>query len=468
MDQGPRRPNLIMIMSDDHAAHAIGSYGSRINETPHLDRIAAAGLRFDNCFCTNAICTPSRAAILTGEYNHVNGVRTLFDTLDNTRPQVQKDLRDAGYQTAVVGKWHLGHGPESDPAGFDYWRVLPGQGDYHDPELIGPDGTERHPGYVTDIITDLSLGWLGRRDRERPFLMMINHKAPHRPWEPDQKHAALYEDVDIPEPETFGDDHEGRAEALAGLRMSMDHLNDIDLKQPVPPGLTPEQERSWRYQRYIKDYLRCVASIDDNVGRVLDWVEDEGLTDDTVIIYTSDQGFFLGDHGWYDKRLMYEESLRMPFLISYPPLIEPGTVCTDLVTNIDFAPTLLELAGLDLPDRLQGFSMIDSLAGRPPEQPQSSVYYRYWEHLSDPHHVPAHLGIRTERYKLIVYLDHAPGAGQRFAATEFELYDLERDAAELINVYDAPEYAEIAKELIGKLRQRQLEVDDRDLVAGLP
>ncbi len=468
MDQGLRRPNLIMIMSDDHAAHAIGSYGSRINQTPQLDRIAAAGMRFDNCFCTNAICTPSRAAILTGEYNHVNGVRTLFDTLDNTRPQVQKDLRQAGYQTAVVGKWHLGHGPGSDPAGFDYWRVLPGQGDYHDPELIGPDGRERHPDYVTDIITDLSLRWLDRRDRERPFLMMINHKAPHRPWQPDRKHAELYDDVDIPEPDTFTDDHQGRAQALAGLKMSMDHLNDTDLKQSVPHGLTPAEQRSWRYQRYIKDYLRCVASIDDNVGRVLDWVEDEGLTDDTVIIYTSDQGFFLGDHGWYDKRLMYEESLRMPFLISYPPLIEPGSSCADLVTNIDFAPTLLELAGLDRPDRLQGFSMIDSLAGRPPEQPQSSVYYRYWEHLSDPHRVPAQLGVRTDRYKLICYLDHAPGAGEKFVATEFELYDLDLDAAELINVYQAPEYAAIATDLLGQLRQRQLEVDDRDLVARLP
>lgn len=467
MDQAARRPNLIMIMSDDHAAHAIGSYGSRINRTPHLDRIAAAGMRFDNCFCTNAICTPSRAAILTGEYNHVNEVRTLFDTLDNTRPQLQKDLRQAGYQTALVGKWHLGHGPENDPAGFDYWRVLPGQGDYHDPELIGPDGPQRHPGYVTDIITDLSLGWLDRRDPTKPFLMMINHKAPHRPWDPDAKHATLYDDVDIPEPPTFDDDHVGRSAALDGLRMSMADLNERDLKQPVPFGLSAEEERSWRYQRYIKDYLRCIASIDDNVGRVLDWVDEQGLTDDTVIIYTSDQGFFLGDHGWYDKRLMYEESLRMPLLVSYPPLITPGSVCTDLVTNVDFAPTLLELAGVPLPERLQGYSLTESLAGRPPAEPQTCVYYRYWEHLSEPHAVPAHLGVRTERYKLICYLEPAPG-GTGYRATEFELYDLELDAAELVNLYDAPEYAAVAKDLVGQLRQRQLEVDDRDLVAGLP
>ncbi|HLT61545.1 MAG TPA: sulfatase/phosphatase domain-containing protein, partial [Microlunatus sp.] len=377
------------------------------------------------------------------------------------------DLRQAGYQTAIVGKWHLGHGPGSDPAGFDHWRVLPGQGDYHDPELLGPDGPERHSGYVTDIITDLSLDWLRQRDPERPFLMMINHKAPHRPWEPDARHAELYADVDIPEPETFDDDHAGRAAALADLRMSMADLNETDLKQPVPDGLTPEQERSWRYQRYIKDYLRCVASIDDNVGRVLDWVEAEGLTDDTVISYTSDQGFFLGDHGWYDKRLMYEESLRMPLLVSYPPLVRPGSTCADLVTNIDFAPTLLELAGVPLPERLQGHSLIDSLSGRPPAEPQRCVYYRYWEHLSEPHHVPAHFGVRTERYKLICYLVPSPG-GTGYTASEFELYDLDQDRAELVNRYHDPEYAPVVQDLLQQLRQRQLEVDDRDLVAQLP
>ncbi|TDE89476.1 DUF4976 domain-containing protein [Occultella glacieicola] len=453
------QPNLLVIMSDDHAAHAISAYGSRVNTTPNIDRIATAGVRFDNCFCTNSICTPSRAAILTGEYNHVNGVRTLFDDLDNTRPQVQAELREVGYQTAIVGKWHLGEGPAHDPAGFDHWRVLRDQGEYHDPVLVGPDGPQQHTGYVTDIITDLSLEWLEQRERDRPFLLMLNHKAPHRSWEPDAKHRHLYPEGTIPEPPTFDDDLAGRSRALDALRMSMADLDERDLKLPVPEGLTAQQERSWRYQRYLADYLRCVASVDDNVGRVLDWLEEHGLTANTLVVYTSDQGFFLGDHGWYDKRLMYEESLRMPFLASYPPLTSPGTHCPDIVTNVDLAPTLLELAGAPLPGRLQGHSMVDSLAGREPAHRQTDVYYRYWEHLSDPHRVPAHLGVRTEKYKLICYLDGAAAE----TSSEIELYDLS-DPSEVHNVYADPAYAEVAADLIGLLRRRQLELGDTDLV----
>lgn len=458
----PTRPNLVLIMSDDHAAHAISAYDSRVNTTPHIDRLADGGVLFERAFCTNAICTPSRAAILTGEYNHVNGVRTLFDSLDNTRPQLQKDLQAVGYQTAVIGKWHLGHGPGHDPAGFDHWRVLPDQGDYHDPTLLGPDGAEQHHGYVTDVITDLSLDWLEQRDPERPFLLMLHHKAPHRSWEPDDAHRHLYPEGSIPEPSTFDDDPTSRTDALAGLRMGMFDLTETDLKEPVPDGLTHEQERSWRYQRYMADYLRCVASVDDNVGRVLDWLDAQGLTDTTLVAYTSDQGFFLGDHGWYDKRLMYEESLRMPLLVRYPPLVAAGSRCEDVVTNVDLAPTLLEVAGVALPDRLQGHSMVRPLAGETPEHPQHDVYYRYWEHLSDPHRVPAHVGIRTDRYKLICYLDGARADGG--AATDVELFDLHGDAGEIRNLWGDPAHAELAAELVALLRRRQLELGDDDLV----
>ncbi len=458
------QPNIVVIMSDDHAAHAISAYGSRVNTTPHIDRIARAGMRFDNTFSTNAICTPSRAAILTGEYNHVNGVRTLFDRLDNTRPQVQKELREAGYQTAIVGKWHLGHGPGHDPAGFDLWRVLPDQGEYHDPVLLGPDGEEQHRGYVTDVITDLSLDWLDRRDPDRPFMLMLNHKAPHRPWEPDAPHSHLYPEGTIPEPPTFDDDPAARTTSLESLRMSMWDLDDVDLKVPVPAGLSPSEERSWRYQRYMADYLRCIASVDDNVGRVLDWLEQNGLTQSTLVIYTSDQGFFLGDHGWYDKRLMYEESLRMPFIVSYPPVIAAGASCDDIVTNVDIAPTLLELAGVPLPERLQGHSMVPSLQGLTPSHPQTAVYYRYWEHLSDPHRVPAHIGIRTRRHKLIAYLD----ARDATTATELELFDLHSDTTEVENLVDDPAYADVLEELTTALGALQREVRDPDPVVLRP
>ena len=301
-----QRPNILFIMTDDHAAHAMSCYGSRINETPNLDRIAEGGMRFDNCFCTNSICTPSRATILTGTYNHVNGVTTLASRLDGRLPNVAKELQRAGYQTAVIGKWHLGHGGLHDPTGFDYWSVLPGQGLYHDPTMIEMGREHVVQGYATDLITDRSLRWLEERDPARPFCLFCHHKAPHRPWEPDAAHAHMYDGVTIPEPETFYDDYANRAAAAreAQMRVGRD-LNETDLKEPVPEGLSPEEEVSWKYQRYIKDYLACVASVDDNVGRLLDYLDEHDLTENTIVIYTSDQGFFLGDHGWYDKRFMY-------------------------------------------------------------------------------------------------------------------------------------------------------------------
>ena len=457
------RPNILFIMSDDHAAHAISAYGSRINSTPHIDRIAAEGMRFDNCFCTNSICTPSRAAILTGTYNHVNGVTTLSTHLDGRLLNYPKVLQEHGYQTAVVGKWHLGHGGIHDPTGFDYWDVLPGQGLYHDPEMIEMGEKSTRSGYTTDLITDYSLDWLRARDRDRPFCLMVHHKAPHRPWEPDEKHAGMYENEDIPEPETFDDDYSNRARAAAAARMRVERdLNAEDLKVPVPENLTPAEEKRWKYQRYMKDYLRCVASIDDNVGRLLDYIDEEGIGEDTIVVYTSDQGFFLGDHGWYDKRFMYEESLRMPFLIRYPREVAPGSINRDMILNVDFPATFLDCAGTEVPSSFQGRSFISLLRGETPPDWQTSMYYRYWMHGAH-HNVCAHYGVRTLRYKLIYY--YGDPLGQEGAVgpkerPEWELFDLERDPSEMKNVYSDPEYAEVVASLKGELNRLQEKVGD--------
>lgn len=460
-----KTPNIVFIMSDDHAAHAIGSYGSRINATPQIDRIAEGGMRFDNCFCTNSICTPSRAVIMTGLYSHKNGVKTLGDKLDNRRRNVAKLMRDGGYQTAIIGKWHLGRGERHDPTGFDYWNVLPGQGDYHNPKFIEMGREVRYDGYVTDMITDLSLQWLNKRDRDRPFMLMLHHKAPHRRWEPDDKHARMYEEIDIPEPETFHDDYSNRSSAANRALMRIDRdLNETDLKAAPPEHASPAELKSWKYQRYIKDYLRCIASVDDNVGRVLDYLDTEGLTDDTIVIYTSDQGFFLGDHGWYDKRFMYEESLRMPFLIRYPRGIRPGTVQNGMALNVDFAETFLDYAGLATPDDMQGRSLRPLLQGETPDDWRTSMYYRYWEHLS-AHRVAAHYGVRTDRYKLIYYYGKALGCASALdedTPPEWELFDLEKDPYELNNVYDHPDYAAAAHEMKLELERLRELVEDAE------
>ena len=457
------RPNILFIMTDDHASHAMSCYGSRINETPNLDRIAEGGMRFNNCFCTNSICTPSRASILTGTYNHINGVTTLSTHIDNRLQTFPKLLQAQGYQTAMIGKWHLGQGPAHEPTGFDYWNVLPGQGLYHDPEMIEMGERKIFPGYATDLITDFSLRFLRERDPERPFMLMCHHKAPHRPWEPDEKHADLYEDVDIPVPETFDDDYANRASAAAAAEMRVERdLNATDLKLPVPEGLTPAEEKHWKYQRYIKDYLRCVASVDDNVGRLLDYLETEGLADNTIVVYTSDQGFFLGDHGWYDKRFMYEESLRMPFLIRYPQGIEAGTINDNMILNVDFAPTFLHYAGVDVPDDMQGASFEALLQGTLPDGWRTAMYYRYWMHRAH-HNVYAHYGLRTDRYKLIYY--YADPLGQEGSEEpayepEWELFDLEKDPYELNSVYSDPAYTDLVSELTAQLYRMQAEVAD--------
>lgn len=464
------RPNFLFVMSDDHAAHAISAYGSRINLTPHLDRIADGGMRFDSCFCTNSICTPSRAAILTGTYNHVNRVTTLDTHMDNSLQTFPKLLQQAGYQTAIVGKWHLGHGPHHDPTGFDFWRVLPGQGHYHNPVMLGPGPGGAHEviergGYVTDLITDDCLEWLEARDRDRPFMLLCHHKAPHRTWEPSREHFTMYDDVDIPEPDTMWDDHAGRASVVQAVRMRLMDLDPvIDLKATVPPGLTEDDEVRWRYQRYIKDYLRVIASIDDNVGRMLDWLEANDLVENTVVVYTSDQGFFLGDHGWFDKRMMYEESLSMPFLVRYPAMVPPGSTCDEIALNVDLAPTFLELAGVEVPEGMQGQSLVPLLRSQPPDDWRDSMYYRYWMHRDDAHDVPAHYGVRTKTHKLICYYNDPldqPGANGPVDPVEWELFDLVSDPLETTNVIDDERYAGVLIELRVELERLQLRLGDR-------
>jgi arylsulfatase A-like enzyme len=442
------RPNILFIMTDDHAAHAMSCYGSRINTTPHLDRVARAGMRFTNCFVTNSICTPSRATILTGKYSHKNGV-SVFNRFDGSQMTFPKLLQQAGYQTAVIGKWHL----FSDPTGFDYWNILPGQGLYHDPVMIEMGERKKHQGYATDVITDLSLDWIRGRDRNKPFCLLLHHKAPHREWSPDARHADLFENEDRPVPETFFDDYTGRSPAAAEATMRIGRdMTKTDLKRTPPPGLSERDRALWNYQRYIKDYLRCVASVDDNVGRVLEFLDREGLAKNTVVIYTSDQGFFLGEHGWYDKRFMYEESLRMPLLVRWPASIKPGAVNEKMVLNIDFAPTLLELAGVKPPAEMQGRSFKPLLEGQPaPDDWRTSMYYRYY-HYPAHHRVQPHYGVRTERHKLIY-----------FPLTKFwELFDLEKDPGEMRNVYADEQYADIVRRLKEELTRLRTHYGDDD------
>jgi arylsulfatase A-like enzyme len=458
------RPNIVLIMADDHAAHAIGAYGSAINETPGIDRIAREGMRFDACFCTNSICSPSRATILTGTYNHVNGVTTLDTHFDARQPAFPGMLRDAGYQTALIGKWHLGHGGNHDPAGFGYWTVLPDQGAYHDPTFLEQDGREVvRRGYATDVITDLALEWIDASHRDRPFLAMIHHKAPHRSWEPAERHHSLYEDGLIPEPPTLRDDYVGRSTAAVEARMRMRDLNEEDLKGIVPPGLSEDEELVWRYQRYIKDYLRCVAALDENVARVLDHLDERGRADDTVVVYTSDQGFFLGDHGWYDKRFMYEESLRMPFLVRYPPEVAPETSTDAIVLNVDFAQTFLDLAEVEPTRLMQGRSLRPLLRGERPADWRTSMYYRYWMHVDGSHGVRAHRGVRTDRHKLVHYYGEAlgqPGAVDDPRPEEWELFDLVADPFELRSLHDDPSHAGLLANLQAELERLSDEVGD--------
>jgi arylsulfatase A-like enzyme len=457
-------------MTDDHATPAIGAYGSVLNRTPAVDRLAAEGVVFENAFCTNAICSPARATLLTGTYSHVHGMTTLEQPgqkFDAAQPSFPSLLQEAGYQTAIVGKWHLGHGPAHDPRGFDHWEVLPEHGVYHDPSFLTPGGETRYDGYVTDVITDLALNWLDARDPDRPFCLLVQHKAPHRPFDPARRHRHLYADDEIPAPPTLHDDYAHRGRAATGARMRMADLKPgYDLRPPVPDGLSERAEREWRYQEYVKAYLRVVAALDENVGRVLHYLDVTSLADSTVVAYTSDHGFFLGEHGWFDKRFMYEEAIRIPLVVRWPNVAPAGSRREELVANIDFAPTLLDLAGAEPHPRMQGRSLRPLLAGEPVDDWRTGVYYRYFQHLDRDHRVEACYGIRTHTHKLIHYPGRGtgePGASDEVREPYWELFDLVRDPHELHDRYDDPAYAEIVAELTSRLTELQRSYGDTPL-----
>ena len=473
-----KQPNILFVFSDDHAPQAIGAYGSKINDTPNLDRIAREGAIFQNSFCANSICGPSRACILTGKHSHKNGFLRNGNRFDGTQMTFPKLMQDAGYQTAIIGKWHL----SSNPTGFNHWEILPGQGSYYNPDLIQMNGErKRYEGYCTDIITENALNWLkDKRDPDRPFMLMCQHKAPHRNWSPPPRHFSLYKGVDIAEPETLFDDYEGRSKLLKENEMSLkDHFfwghdmkfhGDSQYPDQFRPGLAngeyrrmtdsqkaawdaayqPENDKflqqmkagklsskdviRWKYQRYIKDYLRCIQAVDDGVGAMLEYLDESGLADNTIVIYSSDQGFYLGEHGWYDKRWMFEESLRMPFLIRWPGVIQPGVDAKALIQNIDYGPTFLEIAGAEIPGEMQGRSMVPMLQaqGQPSASWRDAIYYAYYENAA-VHNVPVHDGVRTARYKLMFFP----------RTREWNLFDLEKDPHEMVSVHADPDYAAI-------------------------
>ena len=444
------KPNILFIMSDDHAAHAKCCYGSRINNTPQIDRNARDGMRFDRAFGISSLCAPSRAIILTSKYSQLNGVtdnRRVFDGSQLTFPKL---LQKAGYQTALVGKWHL----KSAPTGFDYWNVLPGQGRYNDPQFIEMGRRRTYKGYVTDIITDQALRWLGRRKPGRPFCLMVHHKAPHGPLIADAKHAAMYEDAALPEPRTLHDDLGTRptAASLDGRSFRLEKCRYLGKKPPA--GLQGKARRSWYYQQYFKGYLRLVASLDDNVGRLLDYLDSAGLADGTVVVYTSDNGFFLGDHGWFNKMWMYEESLRMPLLVRYRPEITRGAVNGDIALNLDFGPTLLDYAGVATPEEMQGRSLRPLLQGRTPRDWRPAMYYHYFGQYG----VSPHVGVRTRRHKLLHF----------YQTDAWELFDLEKDPHELRNVHDDPAYAAVVRELKAELARLRAEFRDAGPAGGHP
>jgi len=477
------RPNILFIFSDDHAQHAISAYGSKINKTPNIDRIAREGMIFRNAFVANSICTPSRATILTGKHSHLNGAYNVGDKFDATQQSFPKLLRGAGYQTAIVGKWHLGHGGTSDPHGFDYWNVLLDQGPYYNPPMIENGKRVQHTGYTSDVITELTIKWLKeQRDGKRPFFLACQHKAPHREWVPGPRHIDDFDDVEIPEPPDLFDDYSGRASPARTQEMTVaKHMDEGDLALRPPKYLNAEQlkvwkdafekeneafraanlsgrERTkWNYQRYIKNYLRAVASVDDSVGQLLDYLEESGLAKNTIVIYSSDQGFYLGDHGWYDKRFMYEPSLRTPYIVKWPGVIKPGSEATQLVQNLDFAQTFLEMAGVEQPKDMQGRSLVPLMRGEAPGDWRDAIYYHYYD-FPAVHSVRPHFGVRTERHKLIRY----------YTTDEWELFDLANDPREMRSVHDDPAYADVRRTLEEKLKTLQKQYADTDPTAEAP
>lgn len=491
----PKRPNIVFIMSDDHAFQAISAYGgplAKLAPTPNINRIAQGGMRFDRAMVTNSICGPCRATILTGKYSHVNGFRDNANNhFDGSQMTFPKLLQKAGYQTAMIGKWHLG----TDPTGFDFWDILPGQGSYYNPAFIDSSGQYNVDGYTTEIIADKTVQWLEKvKDSGEPFMVMMHHKAPHRGWDPGPNELGMFDDVTFPEPATLFDDYSGRGEGELKNRMtiakSMGLARDLKINPegtPVPNAnpmfqggqLNEEQLDLWlevynkvneeflelnpsdndlvryKYQRYMKDYLSCIAAVDKSVGKVLDYLEANGLTENTIVVYTSDQGFFLGEHGWFDKRWMYEESLRTPLLVRWPGVIEAGGINNDLISNLDFGETFLDIAGEEIPEEMQGESFLPILKGETPDNWRKGFYYHYYEHPGE-HWVPRHYGITTARYKLMhLYYD----------IDEWELFDLESDPQEMKNVYNNPTYKEVRDSLHLELQELRDLYGDTDELA---
>ncbi|MCB9208892.1 MAG: sulfatase [Ignavibacteriales bacterium] len=496
-----KKRNILFIMTDDHAFQAISSYGSKLNKTPNIDRLAKEGMLFEQSFVTNSICGPSRACMLTGKYNHINGMLDNSTTFDGSQQTFVKILKEHGYQTAIVGKWHL----KSEPTGFDYWNILPGQGYYYNPDFIEMGEKKRIEGYVTDLTTDFALSWLDKRDKSDPFCLLLHHKAPHRNWMPGPEYLDKYDNEKLPLPETFYDDYNTRSESAKTQTMKIDEdmYIEYDLKVPISEDerdqfkneklddqwwenifsrMTEEQRiewnkayddeneqfkkanlkgkelAEWKYQRYIKDYLRCVASVDDNVGRVLDYLKENNLDDNTLVVYTSDQGFYLGEHGWFDKRFMYEESHKTPLIIRAPNGSKGIVNKENMVVNIDYAPTFLDYAGVAIPNEMQGKSLRKILDGKNPADWRKAVYYHYFEYPAE-HGVKRHYGIRTERYKLIHFY---------YDIDAWELYDLEKDPHEINNIYNNNEYQNIIVELKSELQKLREKYDDTDETKYLP
>jgi arylsulfatase A-like enzyme len=498
------RPNIVFIFSDDHAPHAIGAcdgWLKNVNPTPNIDRLASEGMLFKNSFCTNSICGPSRAVIQTGKHSHLNGFIRNGNKFDGDQQTFPRLLQKAGYATAIIGKWHLG----TTPQGYDYWKVLPGQGAYYNPKFRSPMGDETIEGYCTDIVTDLSLNWLEKAAADdKPFMLMCQHKAPHRNWMPPLRHLHLYDDVDIPEPATLFDRWEDNARVAQVQEMEIDRdlIIDRDIFGPTPDvasmsqrqkklsreynqtmlrRFTPEQLKvwnaawepknnelrklkltgkdlvRWKYQRYVRNYLRCIKGVDESVGRITAWLREAGLEDSTIVIYSSDQGFYLGDHGWFDKRWMYEESLGMPLIIKWPGVAQPGTVNTSLVQNLDYAETFLEMAQAEIPPDMQGRSLVPLLEGETPDDWRKSIYYHYYEFPAG-HMVAKHCGIRTDRYKLIHFYEFG----------EWEFYDLQHDPDELTNGYSNEQYKDIIQQLKLQLTSLQREYKDDSDMSEMP
>ncbi len=486
----PSRPNIVFLFSDDHSLQSIGAYKTRLQSfvnqhqlTPNLNRLAASGGVFERSYCCNSLCGPSRAAILTGLHSHANGFIDNSSRFDGSQWTMPKALQASGYTTAIIGKWHL----VSQPTGFDHWEILPGQGSYYNPDIVMKTGTERRPGYCTDVIGDAAINWLRMRDTDKPFLLMCQHKAPHRNWMPPERHLGLLADVTVPEPDTLFDDYKGRAtpasqqEMEVGRHMTM--ASDLKMRPPLVGATTlagefgrmsdaqkvawdaaygPRNEAfqaapptgadltRWKYQAYMKDYLRCVKALDDNIGRVLDELTSQGLDDNTVVIYASDQGFYNGEHGWFDKRWMYEESLAMPLIVRWPGVVKKGTRFSPMVQNIDYAPTLLEIAGSAAPADRHGRSFVPVLRGKTPKDWRRSIYYHYYEFPAD-HRVQAHVGVRTERHKLIYY----------YPVNEWELFDLEKDPREMTSVYGDARYATVQADLVRELERLRAQYGER-------